>query len=61
MLQAIGEAVTEVIGWVGEILTALVSTDGPLNALLPIFAIGIGVTAVTFGIKIVRGFAWGSN
>lgn len=59
MLEAIGAAVPEVIGWIGDVLTAMTGTDGVLKDLLPIFAIGVAVTGVVFGVKILKSFTWG--
>lgn len=58
VLAAVGNAVTEVIGWGGEVLTAIMS--GELTALLPVFAIGIAVSVVLFGVKLVRKICWGA-
>ena len=60
MLQEIGTALTSVIGWVGEVVTALVGENGALAPLLPIFAVGIAVSALMLGIRAIRGFAWGN-
>lgn len=61
MIAAVGTAITNVLGWVGEFITALTdATDGALYALLPLFAIGIAVSAVLLGIKIVKSVVWGS-
>lgn len=60
MMEAIGTALTEVIGWVGEILTAIVGTDGALKDLLPLFALGVGVTVLMLGFKTVKSFSWGA-
>lgn len=58
MLEAVGSGITTVIGWVGDVVQALVGTDGALSALLPLFAIGVAVSAILLGIKIVRGLIW---
>lgn len=60
MLDAVGSGITTVIGWVKEVVTALVTTEGALNALLPLFAIGIAISAIMLGVKIVRGIVWGA-
>lgn len=60
MIEAIGSSITSVIGWAGEVVTALTSTDGALNELLPLFAIGVAVSAVMLGVKIIKGFVWGA-
>ena len=60
MLAEIGTALTSVIGWVGSVVTALTATTGALHALLPIFAVGIAVSALMLGIRAIRGFAWGN-
>lgn len=58
MLDAVSSGITTVIGWVGDVVQALVGTDGALTALLPLFAIGVAVSAILLGIKIVRGLIW---
>lgn len=60
MLTEIGTALASVIQWVGSVVTALTATTGALNALLPIFAVGIAVSAFMLGIRAIRGFAWGN-
>ena len=63
MIAAIGSALTSIIGWIGEIVDALVtggSTPGALNALLPLFALGVAVTIVMLGIRVIKGFTYGA-
>lgn len=60
MISAIGEALTSVLSWFGEVITSLVTTDGALYPLLGVFAIGIGVSIVMIVVKVVRHFAWGA-
>lgn len=60
MLAAVTSAITSVLGWVGTVISALTDTDGQLVALLPLFAIGIGISAVLLGIRIIRSVVWGA-
>ena len=60
MLEAVGTGITTVIGWVGEVVDALVTTEGALGALLPLFAVGVAISAILLGVKIVRGIIWGA-
>lgn len=60
MLEAVGSGITTVIGWVGEVVDALVTTEGALGTLLPLFAVGIAISAIMLGVKIVRGIVWGA-
>lgn len=60
MMNAISTALTDVIGWVGEVVTALVGETGQLKDLLPLMAIGIGISALMLGIKAIKSFAWGT-
>lgn len=60
MLDAVTSGITTVIGWVGTVVDALVTTDGDLSALLPLFAIGIAISGIMLGIKVVRGMIWGA-
>lgn len=60
MVAAITDALGTVISWCGEVISAVTATDGALTALLPLWAIGIGISALMLGIKVMRGFAWGN-
>lgn len=60
MLAAVTSGLTEVIGWVGTVVTALTSETGALNDLLPLLAIGVAVSALMLGIKAIRSFIWGA-
>lgn len=59
MLNAVTQAIGTVIGWVGTVIDALMA-DGTLNALLPLFAIGIAISAVLLGVKIIKSVVWGA-
>lgn len=60
MLEAVTSGITTVIGWIGSVLDALIGTEGELNALLPLFGIGIAISAILLGVKVVRSFIWGA-
>lgn len=60
MLEAVTAGLGTVISWVGEVVDALVTTDGALSALLPLLAIGVAVSALMLGIKAIRSFIWGA-
>ena len=57
-MDAIGGALSQVIGWIGEVISALLT--GELSALLPLFAIGIVVSVIMLGTKVIRSFTWGA-
>ena len=60
MLEAVTSGINTVIGWIGTVVGSLVTTDGELASLLPLFAIGIAISAILLGIKVVRGIIWGA-
>ncbi len=60
LLDDVDTALTSVIGWAGDVVTALTSSSGTLIALRPLFAIGIGVSAVFVGVKVIKGMIWGA-
>lgn len=60
MIDAIAEAFTQIITWVGSFTSALTANGGALHSLLPLFAIGIAVSLVMVCMKIVRKITWGS-
>lgn len=60
MLQAVTSGLTTVISWVGTVVESLVTEAGALGELLPLFAIGVAISAVMLGIKVIRGLIWGA-
>jgi hypothetical protein len=58
LLDTIGSTLTQVIAWIGQVVTAI--TSGALAPLLPVLCIAIGVSAVLLVIKIVRKMCWGA-
>lgn len=62
MLSAVTDALSTVITWIGTVITAIVTggdTPGALNALLPLFAVGIAISAIFFGIRAIKSVVWG--
>ena len=62
MLAAVTDAISTVIGWIGTVITSIVTggdTPGALNALLPLFAVGIAISAILFGIRAIKSVIWG--
>lgn len=67
MLSAVTDAIATVISWIGTVIQALVGTAttanpeyGAFSALLPLFAIGIAISAVLLGVKLIKSVVWGS-
>lgn len=63
MLEAVTTALGTVIDWVGTVVSAVVTggeSPGALNALLPLLAVGVAVSALMLGVKAIRSFAWGA-
>lgn len=60
MLQAVTDAISTVITWVGTVIIALTGTNGALAPLLPLFAIGIAISAVLLGVKLIKSVVWGA-
>lgn len=60
MIESVATGLNTVIGWVGDVISALTGEAGELSALWPLMAIGIGISALMLGIRIIRSFAWGT-
>lgn len=60
MLEAVTTGITTVIGWVGTVVSSLLATEGELSALLPLFAVGVAISAILLGVKIIKSFIWGA-
>ena len=63
MLAAVTDAISTVIGLIGTVITSIVTGGeqaGALNALLPLFAVGIAISAILFGIRAIKSVIWGA-
>ncbi len=60
MLEAVTSALDVVLSWVGSVVTALVTSEGALYALLPLLAIGVSISALMLAIKAIKSFIWGA-
>lgn len=60
MLAAVTSGLGTVIDWVGSVITAITSETGALSELLPLLAIGVSVSALMLGAKVIRSFIWGA-
>lgn len=60
MLNAVTQAISTVIGWVGTTISALVDSEGAFADLLPLFAVGISISALLLGIKLIKSVVWGA-
>lgn len=58
-LDTVGSTLLSVIEWFGTIVTALIGTDGALNALFPFVAIGFALGLTYGGIHLVKTFVPG--
>lgn len=60
MLTAVTSGITTVIGWIGDVITSMTTEAGALNELLPLFAIGISISAILLGVRVVKSIIWGA-
>lgn len=60
MIEQVTTALGTVIDWVGTVVSSLTATDGDLAALLPLWAIGVAISGLLLGVKIIKSFAWGT-
>lgn len=60
MLAAITSGLTQIITWFGTIITALLGENGALAPLLPLLVIGIAISLVLLGVKLIRKVSWGA-
>lgn len=59
MVATITTGVTNVITWMGQVVSAIFGTDGALADLLPIIGIAVAISLLAFGVKIIRRIMWG--
>lgn len=59
MLALVTSGLTTVLEWMGTVIDALFTSGGSLASLAPLVAIGISVSALLLGAKVIRHFVWG--
>lgn len=60
MLAGVTSALTQVIAWIGTVLTEITGESGALAELWPLLAVGIAISIVMLVVKVVKRFAWGA-
>lgn len=60
MLAAVTSGLTTVITWMGTVVTSLVGASGELKELLPLLAIGVSISVLMLGFKVIRSVIWGA-
>lgn len=60
MLEAVTSGITTVISWIGTVVDSLLAESGELSALLPLFAVGVSISAILLGVKMIKSFIWGA-
>lgn len=60
LVSAVTDGLSSVFTWIGSFITQLTTESGALHALLPLFAVGIAISVVLLGIKIVKSIVWGA-
>lgn len=58
LLDAVTSSMATVISWIGTVTYQLL--NGSLKHLLPLFAIGIAISAILLAVKIIRSVIWGA-
>ena len=59
VLSDAGNSITQLLGWIGDIIQSLLTADGALAPLWPFILVGFGVSILMLAIKVVRSFSWG--
>lgn len=59
VLSDVGTTLTEVMSWIGQVLTALIGSDGSLGAIWPFVMVGFSVSLIMLAVKVMRSFSWG--
>ena len=60
MLESVTSGLGTVIDWVGTVISSLLTTEGELSQLLPLFAVGIAISALLLASRVIRSFIWGA-
>lgn len=60
VLTELGKVFTQLIAWVGEVVMALLSTDGALNPLVPLYLLGIAISVALVVWRLIHKATWGN-
>lgn len=60
MLELVTTTLSTVISWCGTVIAAVVTETGALHELAPLWVVGIAVSALLLGAKVLSSFSWGS-
>lgn len=60
MLTAVTNGLSTVIGWCGTVISSITTEAGELGELLPLFAIGVSISVIFLGVKVVKSIIWGA-
>lgn len=58
-LGDVSTTLTQVMEWIGSVLTALIGSSGSLGAVWPFVLIGFCISIIMLAIKVMRSFSWG--
>lgn len=59
VLTNLSSTFTALIDMIGEVIDALLASSGGWASILPWFTIGIAVSLVLLGVKVISGLVWG--
>lgn len=62
MVAQVTEMLSTLLGWIGTVITALVTggeTAGSLNALLPLAMVAVACSVIFFAVKTIKKIIWG--
>ncbi len=59
MLTQVTSGLSTVISWCATLINSLFGTDGDLDELAPLVAIGIAASALFLGVKVIKSLVWG--
>lgn len=59
VFSSMGDALTSVTGWIGDVLASLISAEGALHELWPLAMVGVAFALVGKGISMIKEFTWG--
>lgn len=60
MLSYVTEGIETVIEWLAIVIGQVFGPDTSLSMLAPLFAIGISISAILLGVKLIKSMVWGS-
>lgn len=59
MVASVTDMLTQLLTWIGTVITSLTGASGGLSELLPLAMIAVAISLVMLAVKVIKKVIWG--